>query len=140
MPLFYLVRLSKPLVDANLGNLDVDSVLSIFYLLLKCCVLEAAGALPSSFFEAADTLGIARERRPCESWRACLRLLMAIAVRRQGERASSLTAYLRAHVETTTLAQLSARAIDELDVCADEELARFLLSFAIGMRQHYECK
>ncbi|KAI6193601.1 hypothetical protein M3Y96_01035600 [Aphelenchoides besseyi] len=127
----------KPLYDSQLGDLDVDSALSVYYSLLKCCAVDARGQLPDEFFSVTDGLGFPR-LRPRESWNDCVRLLTAILLQRQRPKLSPLTVFLQSKIDSLTLAQISQFMVDKFDLNEDEEVARLLLSYTIGMREYYE--
>ncbi|KAI6196268.1 hypothetical protein M3Y94_01088400 [Aphelenchoides besseyi] len=130
-------HLHKPLYDSQLGDLDVESALSVYYSLLKCCAVDARGQLPDEYFSVTDGLGFAR-LRPRESWQDCVRLLTAILLQRQHAKPSPLTVFLQSKIDSLTLAQISQFMVDKFDLNEDEEVARLLLSYTIGMREFYE--
>jgi hypothetical protein len=97
--------------------------------MLQCCAADAKGSIPDGFYNVCDELGFSRTR-PHESWRCALRLLVEILSRRNTPSASKFN--------NLTPLQISQQINEKFDLVNDEEVARFLLSYAIGMRNFIE--
>ncbi|KAI6228588.1 hypothetical protein M3Y99_01209400 [Aphelenchoides fujianensis] len=130
-------HLHKQLYDAQLGDLGVEHGLSVYHFMLKCCAEDARSRLSEAHFSVCDQLGFARVR-PRESWAACARVLVAVLLHKQQPAPSALTVHLKNRLDGLTFPQIAQQMAESFDLEADEEIARLLLSFVVGMREWYE--
>jgi hypothetical protein len=126
------------LCDGNLSGLEVDNALIIYQAMLKCCAVDACSDdLKEDFFAASDQLGFSRIR-PRDNWRSCLKLLVEILNCRNSSKSTPLIQLLKNQIDSLSFLQISQKLIETFDVKEDEEIAKFLLTYATAMKGFYE--
>jgi hypothetical protein len=105
--------------------------------MLRCCVADTHAELTSEFFEISDLLGFSRIN-PRDHWRSCLRVLIEILYSRNSTNPTPLIQNLKRQFNELSFLQISQKLTDTFDAKADEEVSRFLLTFAISMKEFYE--
>lgn len=104
--------------------------------MVNLCTADARGLLNDDFYSVNDMLGFSRIS-PRNNWRACLRLLSEILYFRYITKPSDMIRTLKHNFESLSMLQVSQKLSDGLTP-EDEEISKFLLSYAIGMKSYYE--
>ncbi|KAI6184933.1 hypothetical protein M3Y97_00650100 [Aphelenchoides bicaudatus] len=122
--------------DEKLYGLSSDQVFVIYQAMLNLCLADAHGELDEKFYEISDSFGLPR-LSPKDNWKLPLKVLSEALYSRNEKDLSETIASLKIHFNIMSFLKVSELLVETLQP-QDDEIAKFLLSYAIGMKRFYE--